>query len=116
MSCKTRKLSLTYQGFKNYFMIFGWSTELTLTIFLAYLMPINYAFGTRDVLFIHYALPSFPFSIMMFIYDETRKYLIRNWDGCSSGGPAAANAGDGKCGSRDLEKQNLNWFERNTLW
>jgi len=28
LSCKTRKLSLAYQGFRNYFMIFGWSTEI----------------------------------------------------------------------------------------
>jgi len=81
LSCKTRKLSLAYQGFRNYFMIFGWSTEIALTFFLSYLLPINYVFQTRDVMFIHYALPSLPFSMMMLFYDEARKYAIRNYDG-----------------------------------
>jgi len=58
LSCKTRKLSLAYQGFKNYFVIFGWASEACLTLFLAYLLPVNYVFQTRDLLFIHYALPS----------------------------------------------------------
>jgi len=81
LSCKTRKLSLAYQGLRNYFMIFGWCTETCLTIFLAYLLPINHVFGTRDLLFIHFALPSLPFSMLMLVYDEARKYCIRNWDG-----------------------------------
>lgn len=75
-------------------MIMGWGVEFTLTIFLAYCRPINLVLGTRDVKFLHYAMYSLFFSILMLVYDETRKYLIRNY-------PAP--------------KDKPNWFVRNAL-
>ena len=76
-------------------MIMGWAVEFLLTIFLAYFRPINIVFGTRDVIFLHYAMYSLFFSILMLVYDETWKYLIWNYPAPSANKP--------------------NWFVRNTL-
>jgi sodium/potassium-transporting ATPase subunit alpha len=98
LSCKTRKLSLSQQGLSNTFMMLGWCVEFTLTFFLGYCRPINHVFGTRDVSFAHYGIFSVFFSILMLCYDETRKFLIRNY-------PRP---------KKNPEKPN--WFERNTLY
>ena len=95
LSTKTRKLSLSYQGLDNAFMIMGWAIEFCLCIFLAYARPLNSILGTRDVIFLHFAVYSFFFSILMLLYDETRKFLIRNFP-------------------KPVDKPN--WFERNTLY
>lgn len=92
---KTRKLSLSYQGLGNSFMMLGWAVEFVLCIFLAYARPINTVLGTRDVIFYHFAIYSLFFSMLLLIYDESRKYLIRN----------AKNPAD-----------KPNWFARNTLY
>lgn len=62
--CKTRTLSLLYQGLRNYFMIFGQLTETMLMFSYAYIKPINTAFGTRDVIFWHFGIPGLPFSML----------------------------------------------------
>lgn len=95
LCCKTRKLSLSYQGLGNMFMVLGWAVEFSLTFALAFIRPLNTVLGTRDVIFFHYGIYALFFSILMLIYDETRKYLIRNW-------PAP--------------KDKPNWFERNALF
>ena len=95
LSCKTRKLSLSYQGLSNTFMMLGWAIEFLLTFMLAYCRPINHVFNTRDVTFFHYGIFSMFFSILMLCYDETRKYLIRNVK---------------------KPKDRPNWFEINALY
>ena len=95
LSCKTRKLSLSYQGLGNTFMMLGWAIEFALTFMLAYCRPVNHIFNTRDVTFFHYGTFSFFFSILMLCYDETRKFLIRNFK---------------------KPKDRPNWFEINTLY
>ena len=57
-------------------MILGLFTETLLCAFLAYATPLHQAIGTRDVQFVHW-LPSCPYSILIFLYDELRKYIIR---------------------------------------
>lgn len=74
--CKTRILSIYHQGMNNNFMLFGLFTETCLCALLAYVSVIHPALKTRDVLFVHW-LPSCPYSILIFLYDETRKYMIR---------------------------------------
>lgn len=74
-------------------MFFGFTTEFVLCIFLAYCRPINYAFGTRDVVFLHFGMYAFFFSTVIVVYDEIRKYLIRNYP----------------------PKDKPNWFQKNTL-
>merc|ERR1711997_49676 len=55
--CKTRKNSLFQQGMRNNMMNFGLCFETPLAS--------------------SWWLPAIPFSILIFVYDETRKYLLR---------------------------------------
>lgn len=96
LACKTRKISVKDQGLKNVFMIFGWLSEFCLCLFLAYLLPINHVFGTRDLILPHFILPAVPHGILLTLYDEIRKYLIRNY-------------------RKDTPKH-PNWFERNCCY
>ncbi len=74
--CKTRWLSITAQGMRNNFMLFGIGTELVLVAWLAYCKPINNALGTRDIRLVHWFC-AIPFAIIIFIFDESRKALMR---------------------------------------
>ena len=96
LSCKTRKISLKDQGLKNFFMTFGWVSEIALCFCLAYVLPINHVFGTRDLILPHFFLPGVPNALLMLVWDEVRKYLIRNWP------------------TDDIKFPN--WFERNTCY
>lgn len=69
---------MLYQGVKNQFMLFGFATEYLVTILLTYSQGINIVFGTRDLAFIHFGLMGLPFCMIENIWDEIRKYLIRN--------------------------------------
>jgi sodium/potassium-transporting ATPase subunit alpha len=93
--CKSRKLSFTSQGLDNDFMALGWTVEFTLCFVLAYLRPINHVFGTRDLIFLQWGLYSLFYAMMLLLYEEIRKFLIRNF-------PSPKNM--------------PNWFERNTLY
>ena len=94
LCCKTRKLSLSYQGLDNEFMILGWAVEFCLLFLLAFIRPVNVALGTRDLNFYHFAIYGLPFSMSLLAIDETRKYFIRNFK---------------------APKDKPNWFIRNTL-
>jgi len=74
--CKTRSLSIYHQGMKNPILIFGLFTETLLCLALCYLPGIDEGLGTRPLMFIHWC-PSFPYSVLIFFYDETRKYFLR---------------------------------------
>ena len=78
LTVKTKKLSIYYQGFNNHMLPAGFASELILTLVLAYLLPIHRAFGTRDVIFLHYGFAGVPFAILQMVYDEIRKYMVRN--------------------------------------
>ena len=73
---KTRKLSIFQQGLKNGFMNFGLVFETCLAILLVYTPPFNTVFGTRPIHFVHW-LPGVPWSLLIFFYDEMRKFFIR---------------------------------------
>lgn len=73
---KTRKLSVFQQGLRNGFMNFGLVFETCLAILLVYTPPFNTVFGTRPIHFVHW-FPGVPWSLLIFIYDEIRKFLIR---------------------------------------
>jgi len=74
--CKTRMLSLFQQGLKNGVLIFGLVSETILVACLVYVPFLNDVFNTLDLQFKHW-LPAIPFSLLIFWYDEIRKYLIR---------------------------------------
>lgn len=75
--CKTRILSIRQQGLKNKVMNFGLMFETILAAYLCYIKGINYGLGTRNLRLTHW-FPGMPFSMLIFLYDETRKFLIRS--------------------------------------
>jgi len=75
VACKTRKLSLFDQGMRNMVLNFGLVTETLLAVLLCYVPGLN-VLGTRPLNAVHW-FPAMPFSMLILVYDEIRKYLIR---------------------------------------
>merc|ERR1711979_142062 len=81
--CKTRKNSVFQQGMKNHFMNFGLFFETALACVLSYTPGMDKGLRMYP-LKINWWLPALPFSVLIWCYDETRKYLLRrlppgNW-------------------------------------
>jgi sodium/potassium-transporting ATPase subunit alpha len=76
MICKTRWLSIYHQGMRNPAMNFGLVFETILGAFICYIPGIGDALGTRNIRALHWT-PAMPFSIVIFLYDEVRKYIMR---------------------------------------
>merc|ERR1719167_1099329 len=74
--CKTRKLSVFQQGVKNHFMNFGLIFETAIACFLCYTPGMDKGLRMSPLKF-SWWLPAIPFSILIFCYDETRKFLLR---------------------------------------
>merc|ERR1712157_313092 len=74
--CKTRKNSVFQQGMKNHFLNFGLFFETCLAAFLSYCPGMDKGLRMYP-LYINWWLPAIPFSILIFCYDETRKFLLR---------------------------------------
>jgi sodium/potassium-transporting ATPase subunit alpha len=74
--CKTRWLSIKDQGMRNPAMNFGLLFETILGAALCY-SPANVALGTRPLRLTHW-FPAMPFAVIIFSYDEIRKYLMRS--------------------------------------
>ena len=77
MICKTRNLSISQQGMKNWFANFGLVFETVLVAILCYFPWFNIPLGTRMLASPHFGVPSFPFFAVIFFYDEGRKSLLR---------------------------------------
>merc|ERR1712111_167879 len=75
--CKTRKNSVFQQGMKNHFLNFGLIFETCLAAFLSYCPGMDKGLRMYPLYF-NWWLPALPFSLLIFCYDETRKYLRRN--------------------------------------
>merc|ERR1712218_766126 len=74
--CKTRKNSVFQQGMGNWMMNFGLCFETALAAFLSYTPGMDKGLRMYPLYF-SWWLPALPFSILIFVYDETRKYLLR---------------------------------------
>ena len=74
--CKTRWLSIRAQGLRNSTLNFGLFFETLLAGWLCYYSVFAAGLQTRPIRFTHW-LPGIPWSIMIFMYDEVRKYLMR---------------------------------------
>merc|ERR1712212_570093 len=74
--CKTRKNSVFQQGMKNHFMNFGLVFETVLACILSYTPGMDKGLRMYPLKF-NWWLPAIPFSILIFCYDETRKFLLR---------------------------------------
>merc|ERR1711971_1292997 len=74
--CKTRKNSVFQQGMKNHFMNFGLVFETVLAAILSYTPGMDKGLRMYP-LKINWWLPAMPFSLLIFVYDECRKTLLR---------------------------------------
>lgn len=75
--CKTRKLSLLQQGLGNRFQNWAVFIMTLVGVFLIYTPAVNLAFGTRALHVWHFIIPTLPFAVFNFVFDETRKRILR---------------------------------------
>jgi sodium/potassium-transporting ATPase subunit alpha len=75
--CKTRTLSMFQQGMKNGTLNFGLFFTTVLGTALCYIPYMDVVFGTAPLEFVHWCA-AMPFCIVIFLYDEVRKSLIRS--------------------------------------
>jgi len=77
--CKTRILSVFQQGMlKNTTMLQGLTFETVLAIFISYCPGMYVALKTRPLSFVWW-LPALTFSLLIWVYDEIRKYMMREY-------------------------------------
>lgn len=77
MICKTRWLSIRQQGMANPLMNFGLLFETILGAAVCFVPFLNVALQTRPLRLTHW-FPGMPFMVLIFMYDEIRKYLMRS--------------------------------------
>merc|ERR1712226_1242792 len=73
---KTRRLSVFQQGMTNHMLILGLFEETLLAMAMAYMPGTDVALRMYPLEW-HWWLVPMPFSLMIFCYDEIRKYLLR---------------------------------------
>jgi len=74
--CKTRRNSIVHQGMKNWVLNFGILFETLLAAFLSYTPGMDKGLRMYP-LKIYWWFPAVPFSALIFIYDEFRRFIIR---------------------------------------
>jgi len=73
--CKTRRNSIVHQGMKNWVLNFGILFETLLAVVLSYTPGME---GLRMYpLKFYWWFPAVPFSCLIFIYDECRRFVLR---------------------------------------
>uniref|UniRef100_A0A8D2B702 Sodium/potassium-transporting ATPase subunit alpha n=1 Tax=Sciurus vulgaris TaxID=55149 RepID=A0A8D2B702_SCIVU len=78
--CKTRRNSVFQQGMKNKVLIFGILEETLLAAFLSYTPGMDLALRMYP-LKLAWWFCALPYSILIFAYDEIRKFIIRKHPG-----------------------------------
>ncbi|VDN56256.1 unnamed protein product [Dracunculus medinensis] len=76
--CKTRRNSIVQQGMSNWILNFGLVFETALAAFMAYCPGLDNGLRMYGLRF-SWWFPALPFSILIFVYDECRRYLIRRF-------------------------------------
>ncbi|XP_071777684.2 sodium/potassium-transporting ATPase subunit alpha-2 [Centroberyx gerrardi] len=74
--CKTRRNSVFQQGMKNRILIFGLFAETALAAFLSYCPGMDIALRMYPLKTLWWFC-AFPYSLLIFIYDEIRKFILR---------------------------------------
>ncbi|KAG8231998.1 hypothetical protein J437_LFUL010258 [Ladona fulva] len=74
--CKTRRNSIVHQGMKNWVLNFGLLFETALAAFLSYCPGMDKGLRMFPLKFAWW-LPALPFSLAIFIYDESRRFYLR---------------------------------------
>ncbi|OXA63786.1 Sodium/potassium-transporting ATPase subunit alpha-B [Folsomia candida] len=78
--CKTRRLSLWDQGMGNWVLNFGLVFETAVAAFLSYTPGMDVALRMQPLKFVWW-LPPLPFAVLIMLYDEVRRWLIRRQPG-----------------------------------
>ncbi|KAK5603428.1 Sodium/potassium-transporting ATPase subunit alpha-2, partial [Crenichthys baileyi] len=78
--CKTRRNSLFQQGMKNRILIFGLFVETALAAFLSYCPGMDVALRMYPMRILWWFC-AFPYSLLIFVYDEVRKFILRRSPG-----------------------------------
>uniref|UniRef100_A0A915KCK9 Cation-transporting P-type ATPase C-terminal domain-containing protein n=1 Tax=Romanomermis culicivorax TaxID=13658 RepID=A0A915KCK9_ROMCU len=73
---KTRRNSLVQQGMGNWTLNFGLVFETCLCLVLAYCPGLDHGLRMYGLRF-HWWFPALPFSILIFVFDECRRYVLR---------------------------------------
>ncbi|XP_076152965.1 sodium/potassium-transporting ATPase subunit alpha-1-like [Alosa pseudoharengus] len=74
--CKTRRNSILQQGMTNKILIFGLFEETALAAFLSYCPGMDVALRMFPLKPLWWFC-AFPYSLLIFLYDEARRYLLR---------------------------------------
>lgn len=78
--CKTRKLSVFQQGMNNWVLNTGIIFETCLAALMCYTPGLDKALRVFP-LRIWWWFPALPFSLLIWVYDECRRYILRNYPG-----------------------------------
>merc|ERR1711970_1684762 len=74
--CKTRRNSIVQQGMRNWVLNFGIVFETSLAAFLSYTPGMDKGLRMYP-LKLYWWLPALPFSLLIFVYDEIRRFILR---------------------------------------
>ncbi|KAG5671708.1 hypothetical protein PVAND_001888 [Polypedilum vanderplanki] len=74
--CKTRRNSIFHQGMRNWALNFGLIFETILAAILSYTPGMDKGLRMYPLKFVWW-LPALPFSLAIFLYDETRRFYLR---------------------------------------
>ncbi|UYV72412.1 ATP1A1 [Cordylochernes scorpioides] len=74
--CKTRRNSILHQGMTNHVLNFGLFFETALAAFLSYTPGMDKGLRMYPLKF-NWWLPAIPFSLLIFVYDEIRRFILR---------------------------------------
>ncbi|CAG0901454.1 unnamed protein product [Cyprideis torosa] len=74
--CKTRRNSIIHQGMRNWAMNFGLIFETCLAAFLCYTPGMSVGLRMYP-LKLNWWFPAMPFSLVIFVYDECRRFILR---------------------------------------
>ncbi|CAL1532052.1 unnamed protein product [Lymnaea stagnalis] len=77
---KTRRLSIFQHGMKNHYLTFGLFFETALAAFLCYTPGLNEGLKFQPLRFTWW-LCAIPYSLLIFTYDEMRRFLLRRYPG-----------------------------------
>ncbi|KAI0984521.1 hypothetical protein GJ496_001143 [Pomphorhynchus laevis] len=78
--CKTRRLSLFQHGISNNVLNFALLFETLLAFVLIYTPVLNFNLSLYHIFYMWYLVPV-PYAILIFIFDEIRKFLLRRRPG-----------------------------------
>ncbi|CAG9331213.1 unnamed protein product [Blepharisma stoltei] len=74
---RTREKSIIDRGFSNWVLNCAVAFETLFALLICYAPGLNEALGGRPLLTLHYGFPAVPGFILLVLYDEARKFLMR---------------------------------------